>query len=399
MDLVVASQGEHSLVGAIAEGLHVDLRHPDRAAFRICAEAGRRPFRAVVASDDSTVELAATVAAQLGLPGNPVEAARLTRRKDLARRRLAEAGLPTPQFRCLDLRRRLAPQLDGLVYPCVVKPVSLSASRGVIRADESAQLLRACERIRPILTESEDRFERNHVLVESYLSGPEYALEGILKDGRLRVLAIFDKPDSLHGPFFEETYYITPSRLSGPVQESVHHRVQQACAAYGLRHGPVHAEFRIAQAEVWILEVAARTIGGQCARLLELGTGFGLEELVLAEAAGSPIRVNPPNEGAGVLMIPIPRAGILRRIEGVLEAAKVPYVEDIEISIREGYELVPLPEGARYLGFIFAHAPSAALAEAALRSAHGCLNIVTAPLFPLCCREQIGAGQETGLRY
>jgi len=203
----------------------------------------------------------------------------------------------------------------------------------------------------------------------------------MLHHGELRVLALFDKPDPLEGPYFEETYYITPSRLDPDTQALIRKRVAQACAAYGLVTGPVHAELRLHEGEAWILEVAARTIGGQCARLLRFGTGYGLEEQVIAEALGQPLTPNADNGAAGVLMIPIPRAGILRRVEGLLAAQRVPYIEDIEISVREGYELVPLPEGASYLGFIFARAPTPELAEQALREAHACLNIVVAPVW------------------
>jgi biotin carboxylase len=262
----------------------------------------------------------------------------------------------------------------------VVKPLALSGSRGVIRADTPAALSEACERIGRILTEVHDPYERGHVLVEGFVPGPEVALEGILEAGRLRVLALFDKPDPLDGPFFEETYYVTPSRLPAQVRAGVAARVQEACRAYGLIRGPVHAEARLHAGDAWVLEVAARTIGGQCARLLHFGTGRGLEELVLAQASGLPLALEPPAEAAGVLMIPTPRAGLLRRVEGVLAALRVPFVEDVEISVREGYVLVPLPEGSAYLGFVFARAPTAELAERALREAHARLTVVTVPL-------------------
>jgi hypothetical protein len=200
------------------------------------------------------------------------------------------------------------------------------------------------------------------------------------------VLAIFDKPDPLEGPFFEETYYTTPSRRALVEQALIRQRLEAACHAYGLCEGPVHAELRLSEGDAWIMEVASRTIGGDCARLLRFGTGHGLEELVLAQAAGHPLPAVPEQGGAGVLMIPIPRHGILRRVEGVLAARRVRFIEDVEISRREGYELVPLPEGASYLGFIFARAPTPEQAEQALREAHGKLNIVVAPVMKLMDR-------------
>jgi biotin carboxylase len=251
----------------------------------------------------------------------------------------------------------------------------------VIRADDRAQLEKAIVRIVSMLAEVPEREERETLLIEEFISGTEIAVEGLLSDGHLEILAIFDKPDPLDGPYFEETYYTTPSRHAPDIQAQIAARVAEACAAYGLCEGPIHAECRINHAGVWILEVAARTIGGLCGRLLRFGTGYGLEELVLLHILGKRPDTRRETGGAGVLMIPIPQAGILRRVEGVLAAQRVPYIEEVVIDVREGYELVPLPEGASYLGFIFARAPSPAEAEAALREAHACLRVVVAPLW------------------
>ena len=382
-DVLIASQGEHSLVSEIASGLQIDLRKPEAALQSILAVAAQRAFAAVLGTDDSTVELASAVAKGLGLRHNPPQAARRTRRKDLARADLQRAGVPVPWFQCIDLTRAIPAQCSAVPFPCVVKPLALSASRGVIRCDTCAQLHAACERIGVIIASEEDAEERTQVLVEQFIPGREVALEGLLHDGELQVLALFDKPDPLDGPYFEETYYITPSRLDARMQTRVRDTVARACAAYGLHTGPVHAELRIHDEGAWILEVAARTVGGHCARLLRFGIGHGVEELVIAQALGRELKITAADGAAGVLMIPIPAAGVLRRVEGLLTAQRVPYIEDIEISVREGYELVPLPEGASYLGFMFARAPTAELAEQALRAAHACLNIVIAPVWKL----------------
>jgi biotin carboxylase len=387
--LLVASEGRHSLVSEYAEGIHVDFAERD-AAFEILLGAARRfPVGGVIGTDDITTELAARLARHLGLPHNPPAAVRIARRKDMARARLGEAGVPVPGYRRIDLRRPLAAQLGGVRFPCVVKPLALSASRGVIRADDQDTLLRACARVARILQEVQDDEERNHVLVEDFVAGFEVAVEAMLVDGALTLLAVFDKPDPLDGPFFEETYYVTPSRLATEVQEAIRDCIADACRAYGLREGPVHAECRIDGDRVRILEVAARTIGGLCGRLLRFGTGYSLEELVLAHALGEPVLPEPERGAAGVLMIPVPRAGILRRVEGVGAARRVPFVEDIAIQVREGYELVPWPEGSSYLGFVFARAPTPEQAESALRQAHACLNIVVAPLW----KAAVGGGE------
>lgn len=381
LDVVIASEGKNSIVSAYAKGVHIDFQDTAKAQAALLREAQKQTFAGVVGTDDSSTELAARVAKALGLPHNPPAAAAIARRKDRARACLATAGLPVPEHRLISLDQALEPQLKNLPYPCVLKPLALAASRGVIRADNPAELRQACARIQAIIRDQDDPQERTAILAEAFIPGFEIAVEGLLNQGRLSILAIFDKPDPLDGPFFEETYYITPSRLNDALQRQVYACIDAACRAYGLSEGPVHAECRINGRGVWILEVAARTIGGLCARLLRFGTGFGLEELVLAHASGQALELQSGSGGAGVLMIPIAQAGILRRVEGLLAARKVDYIEDISIQVREGYELVPLPEGSSYLGFIFARAPSAAQAEHALRQAHAKLRIVVAPLW------------------
>lgn len=381
VDVLVASEGEHSLVGAIAAGLHVDLDAPEALDLLLQASL-ERPFNGVVATDDTTVELGSRIARALKLPHNPPQAAQYSHRKDLSRQVLQAAGVQVPDFRVLNLNKVIAPQLDGLQLPCVVKPLSLSASRGVMRADTQQQVQSACRRIQSILAAEAivDDYVSSHVLVESFIDGPEVALEGLLHRGELDVLAIFDKPDPLEGPFFEETYYITPSRHSAAVQQEIIQCVRDACNGLGLCEGAVHAEVRIGKSGCAIIEVAARTIGGECARLLGFGTGHSLEDLVIAHAVGRPLSIKRSSDAAGVLMIPITKAGSLRRIEGITRARAVPFIEDILINIRDGYELVPLPEGSSYLGFMFACAPEPEQVEAALRKAHAELNIVVAPI-------------------
>ena len=407
LEMLVASEGEHSMVPELTGGLRVDLADAAAVVDRVLAAHRDRPIAAVVATDDDTVEIANRVSAALGLAHNAPSAARTTRRKDLARAALAAAGLPVPAVRQVDLRRPIAPQLDGIEFPCVVKPLAMSASRGVIRADDLPGLEAACRRAGTIVGApadamaaasgvasprassdappgAEERCTPEHctLLVESFIPGPEIALEGMLAGGALSVLAIFDKPDPLDGPFFEETIYVTPSRLPEPVQALAAERVRAGCAAYGLTEGPVHAELRIHDGDAWIVEIAGRTIGGDCARLFTFGSGVGLEHLVLERALGRP----PPEtafrgggRAAGVLMIPTPAAGTLRRVEGVMAASLIPGIREVSISVREGYALVPLPEGGTYLGFVFALGEDPAGVEASLRRAQEAIRVVVAP--------------------
>jgi len=377
----IVSHGKYALTGASAQGLHVDFEQLDAALAAILHEHQQRPFRAVLGTDDATTELAARVAQTIGLPHNDPAAARISRRKDLARACLRAAGVPAPRSRRIDLTQPLDAQAASVSYPCVIKPLALSASRGVIRANNAAEFVRACHRSAALVREAEIEDERTNLLAEDFIPGVEVAVEGLLTHGALQLLAIFDKPDPLDGPYFEETYYITPSRLNLEVQQNIQQCVQAACAAYGLREGPIHAECRVNTGGAWILEVASRTIGGLCGRLLRFGTGYSLEEIVIAHALGQPIDTHASDSAGGVLMIPVSHGGILRRVEGVLAAQNVEFVEEVTIQMREGYELVPWPEGSSYLGFIFARAPTPQQAESALRAAHACLNIVTAPVW------------------
>lgn len=383
IELVIATQGSHSLVPEAAGGLHIDLQRPAEAVKHISAEALHAPFLAVVACEDATVELASRVAQALGLKHNPPGASRIARRKDLARTALAARGVPVPCFRRIDLTADLSAQIAAIPYPCVAKPLALSASRGVIRANNTQELIAACRRISALVQSEFDEEIRRYILVEQFLPGVEVAVEGLLSDGQLQILAIFDKPDPLDGPYFEETYYVTPSRLSLTAQAQVYQQLCAACEAYGLQQGPVHAELRIAGDRAWIIEVAARTIGGDCARLLQFETGISLEQVVLRCALREPVQGAQLHDAAGVMMIPTPRAGVLRRVEGVLAARRVTYIEDVEITIREGYELTPLPEGGTYLGFIFAKGPTPYQVEQALRQAYQKLKVVVAPMWRL----------------
>lgn len=380
---LIVSDGRHSLVSEVAQGLHIDFDDTDAAIASIVELSMREAIAGIIATDDYSVALAARMAQALSLTHNPPQTALTTSRKDLSRAALAKAGLPVPEFRLIDLQGELLQQLNQFPLPAVLKPLNLSASRGVIRVNNSEQFLQACERIHAIIRQQADVFLQNTLLCEAYIHGSEVAIEGIVDSGEFHCLALFDKPEPLHGPYFEETYYITPSRLPAKLQDAITECTAAACRALGIVTGPVHAEFRIQDERLWILEVAARTIGGECARLLQFGTGYTLEELVVSHAIGKPIKPGTLQQAAGVLMIPTPKSGILRRVEGVMAAQKVPLIKDVHINIREGNELISLPEGNSYLGFIFARGDDAAAVEQALRQAHAQLNIVVAPLWKI----------------
>ena len=378
MGIVVVSNSEHSLVAAVASGIAVDFSRPEQAFATIIDELDSLTIACVLATDDSCVELCSRLASHLGLPHNSPLAAELTHRKDLAREALQRAGCNTPQFQVLPIKQ-ITPELLTIDFPVVLKPLGLSASRGVIRVDSDATLIAASRRIEAILESSGLRgFTRDHLLIESYIDGAEYAIEGFMMDGHFQLLTIFDKPEPLTGPYFEETYYLTPGKLVGQAKRDLLTEVARCCSAYGLHQGPVHAEARIsADGRVTLLELAARTIGGQCGQLIEFSLRHKLEELVIQGMCGQLPELHNKGESAGVLMIPVTDAGILKRVEGLTEAMQVEYVKDIEIHIRPGYELIPLPEGSSYLGFIFAQAPDYEQTYSALKQAYARLRFIT----------------------
>jgi biotin carboxylase len=361
----------------------VDFRRHGRGVGQLVEYAEKFPLTTIVPIDEETTLLAAEAAHALGLPHNSAASVEAAHDKYRLRTVLAQAGLPSPHFELLSIDDDPARAAGAAIYPSVLKPLALSASRGVIRVDEPAAFVDAFQRIVRILGQARaaaDGPSADHVLLEDYIPGVEVALEGLLEDGRLNVLALFDKPDPLAGPFFEETIYLTPSRLADHEQEAIAATVQEAVAVLGLSEGPIHAELRINPRGVWIIEVAARSIGGLCARVLRFGVEIGLEELILRRALRLPITtMERERRAAGVMMIPIPRAGILRCVSGLEEARSVPGIEDIALTIPVGHEVIPLPEGSRYLGFIFAKNDDPGSVEGALREAHRRLEFGIAP--------------------
>lgn len=382
VEVVVGSERRQALASRTRNTtVAFDFRRPDRAARKIAELGCERRFDAVIGVDDDTTVIAATASAKLGLPYNSVESVRAANDKYRTRRLLAQAGLPSPRFERLSVDDEPTVVAARSPYPCVLKPVGLAASRGVIRADDPAEFAEAFRRITAML--AADGGRQRHILVESFVAGPEVALEGLLDDGTLRVLALFDKPDPLDGPYFEETMYVTPSRLPVATQAAVAGMTARAAEVLGLRHGPIHAELRLGSggSGPYVIEVAARTIGGLCSNALRFGTDASLEELIIRHAIGAEISsFERERQAAGAMMLPIPRGGVLRAVRGREEALAVRGVEDVTVTIPLGMPVVPLPEGDRYLGFVFARAETPGEVESALREAHGRLRfVITSP--------------------
>ena len=374
--------------------LGADFSSPDQAAAEIyeaLAKSGGREesevrLDAVLALDDSGSRVAALVAGKLGLAHNDPMAAEAARNKFRMRTMLAACGAPVPAFGEFqtdeNMKAIIARAEEEIGYPCVVKPEELNGSRGVIRANMRCELAAAVRRLTALIGDEQP------FLIEGYIPGTEVALEGLMAGDRLHCLALFDKPDPLEGPYFEETIYVTPSRLPPEVQRRIVKTTEAAARGLGLQTGPIHAELRINAEGPWIVEVAGRSIGGLCSRILrfgmEVGQGSSLEELILRQACGLKLEsLERESRAGGVMMIPIPEGGILRRVSGVEEAKGVAGIEDVQITARLDQSLVPLPEGDAYLGFIFAKGPSPETVEASLREAHSLLQFAIDPEFAL----------------
>jgi biotin carboxylase len=378
-DLTVASEQPSTLESANPAGLlTLDLQRPERAADAAAAFARQHPFDAVVGVDDDTAVVAAAVAERLRLRGNSTSAAVAARDKHRQRELLAEAGVPIPRFALHTLDEDPHALAERIGYPSVLKPLRLSASRGVIRADDPGSFLSAHARLKSILAACGE--PASQFLVEEFIPGYEVALEGLLVNRRLHVLALFDKPDPLDGPFFEETIYVTPSRVPAGTQAAIVQCAERAARALGLAEGPIHAELRYNERGPWLIELAARPIGGRCSAALRFGAGaMSLEQVILRHALGMPIpSLQREPQSAGVMMIPIPGEGTLKEVRGMAEAKAVSLVEDVQITAHPGERLVPFPEGSRYPGFIFARGGTPAAVEAALREAHRQLVFVLA---------------------
>src|SRR5713101_6498858 len=376
----------HQLDDPWADGaLALHFEQPEQAAASIVAQARAKLPDAILALGDRPTTTAAYAARALGVRQNSPESVENCRSKLRQREVLRAAGLPVPGFFSFGLAEPVDAVVPRVKFPCVVKPLSLAASQGVIRANEAGEFAAAVARIRALLESPEIQVTRepglDHLLVERYIPGTEVALEGLLDRGRLCVLAIFDKPDPLEGPFFEESIYVTPSRLSAGLQSQIADCARRTVEALGLTEGPLHAEFRIHRDAPWVLEAQPRPIGGLCSRVLRFGPGkIVLEELLVRHAVGFEVSDLPREEAAtGVMMIPVPRSGLYEGVEGVADASAVAGIESVEITARAHDYIAAWPEGSSYLGFIFSRGERPAEAEGSLRKAHALLRFKLSP--------------------
>ena len=362
LDVVIGSDGALPLGGNPV--VRVEPSDLEGSVRRVLATEGI--VDAVVAVDADMLPLAARLGAALGLAGNTPESVAAANDKATQRRLWSAADVAQPQFQIVPVDAAVRP----MGFPCVVKPVSLSASRGVMRADDEAALSAAMSEIRAILAEAGGADEP--ILLEEYVPGWELSIDGLLTDGALAVTAVFDKPETPDGPTFEETLLVTPSRLPAPTLAAAIALAERAARALGLTHGPIHAELRIDErsgARPVMLELAARSIGGLCSRSLRFLEGTSLEMLILLNAFGVAIDLSQPPGASGVLMLPVERGGVLQAVEGQAEARAVAGITGLSITIPIGQTVRPLPWGDRYLGFIFAEGDDASDVETALRRA------------------------------
>lgn len=390
VEVVFASDRCHQLEDPWSNGaIAVHFNEPEEAARRIVKQSLVRPIDGLIALGDRATSTAAFAAPALGIAYNSPVAVENCRSKLCQREVLRDAGLPVPAFFSFRLDKKLDKILPRLQFPCVLKPLRLAASQGVIRANSPEEFQAAVERIKALLSSPEIQVthepDLDRLLVERYLTGKEVAVEGLLTRGKLRILGVFDKPDPLEGPYFEETIYVTPSRLPDDVYDRVLECATGTVRALGLTHGPVHAEFRINEQGPWVLEAAPRPVGGLCSRALRFGPDRKLlEEILIRHALGTPGSDLEREDGSsGVMMIPVPKSGVLERVEGEDQARATPEIEDVQITVRLKDFIAAWPEGSSYLGFIFAHGNSPDEVESALRLAHGHLKFEIAERLPV----------------
>lgn len=345
-----------------------------QAALAVITSQLTSPPDAILAVDDHGLELAALLREHYGLPGNTLESVQLTRDKLAFRQLLREHDFLCPAFHALRASDDLTAWARRLVYPVVLKPRRLSASRGVVRVDNAEEFTSAARWVRAIQGRADREAQHLGLIAEAFIPGREYALEGLLNEEGLRVLALFDKPDPLDGPYFEETIYVSPTHLPTETQNEIARQIERACAVAGLSTGPIHAELRINDQGIWLLEIAARAIGGLCGRILRHTLGMSLEELILRQALGETLPHTCRSGAVGVMMVPIPKRGIFFGARGVDAARAIPNITDIQLTVDTGALILPVPEGASYLGFIFAAANTSTEVEQALRAAHRALD-------------------------
>jgi biotin carboxylase len=382
VDLAVASEYDSAFSAAEPERLlTLDFADPEGAAERVRGFAGQRPVDAVFGVDDRTALVAAHANRTLGIPHSPVEAVAAAGDKHRQRALLAEAGVSVPAHRLVNVSDDMEALAREIRYPCVLKPLHLAASRGVMRANDSREFCEALARMKQILAQSDvqELGDAESFLVEDYVPGPEFAVEGVLREGRLELLALFDKPDSMDGPVFEETIYVTPSSQPLAVQRDIVGVAESAAQAIGLVTGPVHVEVRYNDRGAWLIELAARPIGGKCGQVLRFGRSgeISLEQFILGRALGRYHECpNRESSAAAVMMLPVPAVGVLRESHGVIEALSVPHVTDVIVTAHRGQSLAPLPEQSVYLGFVFARAETSSKAVHAVRRASEMLEFV-----------------------
>jgi biotin carboxylase len=389
-EIVIASDRCHVLEDPWGDrAIPVKFHAPVESAQMIAEHSKQANFDGLIAIGDAPTMTAAMTAEKLGLRFHSPAAVEACRNKWVARERWSAAGMLVPWYKSVPADENPRELVPHVPFPCVLKPLGLSASRGVIRANVGSEFVDAFRRIVALLGEADIQMHREDaakwIQIESYIPGQEFALEGLVTNGCLKVLALFDKPDPLEGPYFEETIYVTPSRTTDSVQSAICATTQQAVTALGLTNGPIHAEMRVNERGVWMLEIAARPIGGLCAKALRFGTrGMSLEEVIVRHALAEDVSaIEREKLASGVMMIPIPEAGFYEGVRGVEDAMRVTAVESVEITAKLRQKLVPLPEGASYLGFIFARADRPEQVEEALRQAHARLRFVISADIPV----------------
>lgn len=355
------------------------LRIPDRSSKEVAAYVERQCegllVSGVLASDDWDVVAAAMIADKLGLRFVGVETALAATNKFLMRQRLRNGGAVVPDFQCFAIGDNAGEIAKSLRFPVVIKPTYGQGSLGVIRADTVDEFEKAFQYTSRIIVDLDMRpsavRDRSGILVEQYIPGEEYTVELLMHEGKPYSLAVFEKPDPLEGPYFEEGIYVTPIRRDEKIRSLLVEAAIRGSRALGIETGPCHCELRLSGELPYILEIAARPIGGFCSQVFADLMGFDLHDLVLQNAVGLPVMPPPIADGValGVMMLPVPGRGNLARVSGVDRALDIDGIMSVKIHVEAGSRILPYPEQSCYIGTVLATGSSADEVVARLKSA------------------------------
>jgi len=340
----------------------------------------REPVDALLTFSDYYVAIVAEAAARLGFRYLDPEAARACRNKAETRAALQRAGLPVPGFRVLSSIEEAWRAAQEVAYPCVLKPVSESSSKGVRLVHDAEELLAHFREVHGWRENARRQPLEGKVLVEEFLDGPELSVETFTRErGQTQVIGVTTKHLS-EPPHFVEMGHDFPSRIEADRGAALAAAALAALAALGYDFGPAHTEVRLTAAGPVVVEVNPRLAGGMIPELVFHALGVDLVGALFAQLTGGEPNLAPRRAAwASIRFLTAPRHGRLAMVRGVEEARRLPGVREVTLGKRPGDEIRPAEEATHRLGHVITSGPDPLQvireADAALAS----LEVVVAP--------------------